>query len=101
MNLYLIIFTWFLYHFIEYSLHKIGHNSYSGYINKEKDAVDKLSKLEKINIPKDFDYTKLHSVSTEGREKLSEIKPKTIGQASRISGVSPSDINILLIYIGR
>ena len=74
---------------------------YSGYINKEKDAADKLSKLEKINIPKDFDYTKLHSVSTEGREKLSEIKPKTIGQASRISGVSPSDINILLIYIGR
>ena len=74
---------------------------YSGYINKEKDAADKLSKLEKINIPKEFDYTKLHSVSTEGREKLSEIKPKTIGQASRISGVSPSDINILLIYIGR
>ena len=74
---------------------------YSGYINKEKDAANRLSKLEKINIPKDFDYTKLHSVSTEGREKLSEIKPKTIGQASRISGVSVSDINILLIYIGR
>ena len=74
---------------------------YSGYINKEKDAADKLSKLEKINMPEGFDYTKLHSVSTEGREKLSEIKPKTIGQASRISGVSPSDINVLLIYIGR
>ena len=74
---------------------------YSGYINKEKDAANRFSKLEKINIPKDFDYTKLHSVSTEGREKLSEIKPKTIGQASRISGVSVSDINILLIYIGR
>ncbi len=74
---------------------------YSGYINKEKDNVDKLTKLEKITIPDDFDYTKLHSVSTEGREKLNEIKPKTIGQASRISGVSPSDINVLLIYIGR
>ena len=74
---------------------------YSGYINKEKDNVDKLTRLEKITIPNDFDYAKLHSVSTEGREKLNEIKPKTIGQASRISGVSPSDINILLIYIGR
>ena len=74
---------------------------YSGYINKEKDNAEKLTKLEKITIPNDFDYTKLHSVSTEGREKLNEIKPKTIGQASRISGVSPSDINVLLIYIGR
>ena len=74
---------------------------YSGYINKEKDAAEKLNKLENIIIPETFDYVKLHSVSTEGKEKLSEIKPKTIGQASRISGVSPSDINILLIYIGR
>jgi len=74
---------------------------YSGYINKEKDAAEKLDKLENIIIPETFDYVKLHSVSTEGKEKLSEIKPKTIGQASRISGVSPSDINILLIYIGR
>ena len=74
---------------------------YSGYINKEKETANKFSKLEKIIIPDGFDYKKLNSVSTEGREKLSEIKPKTIGQASRISGVSPSDINILLIYIGR
>ena len=74
---------------------------YSGYINKEKDTVLKLTKLEKIIIPDNFDYSKLNSVSTEGREKLNEIRPKTIGQASRISGVSPSDINILLIYIGR
>jgi len=74
---------------------------YSGYINREKDNAEKLIKLEKITIPDNFDYCKLHSVSTEGREKLNEIKPKTIGQASRISGVSPSDINILLIYIGR
>ena len=74
---------------------------YSGYINKEKDTAEKLNKLENIIIPETFDYVELHSVSTEGKEKLSEIKPKTIGQASRISGVSPSDINILLIYIGR
>ena len=74
---------------------------YKGYINKEKDAAEKINKLEKIKIPEDFDYGKLHSVSTEGREKLTDIKPKTIGQASRISGVSASDINILLIYIGR
>ena len=74
---------------------------YSGYINKEKDTVLKLTKLEKIIIPDNFDYSKLNSVSTEGREKLDEIRPKTIGQASRISGVSPSDINVLLIYIGR
>ena len=74
---------------------------YSGYINKEKDTVLKLTKLEKIIIPNNFDYSKLNSVSTEGREILNEIRPKTIGQASRISGVSPSDINVLLIYIGR
>ena len=74
---------------------------YSGYINKEKDTVLKLTKLERIIIPDNFDYSKLNSVSTEGREKLNKIRPKTIGQASRISGVSPSDINVLLIYIGR
>ena len=74
---------------------------YSGYINKEKDTVLKVTKLEKIIIPDKFDYSKLQSVSTEGREKLNEIRPKSIGQASRISGVSPSDINVLLIYIGR
>ena len=60
-----------------------------------------MNKLENIIIPENFDYKKLHSVSTEGKEKLIEIQPKTIGQATRISGVSPSDINILLIYIGR
>ena len=74
---------------------------YSGYINKEKDTVLKITKLEKIIIPDKFDYSKLQSVSTEGKEKLNEIRPKSIGQASRISGVSPSDINVLLIYIGR
>jgi len=74
---------------------------YGGYLSKEAESAKKLSKLEDIRIPDDFDYTKLHSISTEGKEKLNEIKPISIGQASRISGVSPSDINILLIYMGR
>ena len=74
---------------------------YGGYLNKEAESAKKLSKLEGIQIPEDFDYKKLHSISTEGKEKLNEIKPISIGQASRISGVSPSDINVLLIYMGR
>ena len=74
---------------------------YGGYLDKEAEAAKKLSKLEDIKIPEEFDYDKLHSISTEGKEKLNEIKPVSIGQASRISGVSPSDINILLIYMGR
>ena len=74
---------------------------YSGYLNKEKESAEKLSRLENIKITKDFKFDKLHSISTEGREKLTAIQPKTIGQASRISGVSPSDINVLLIYLGR
>ena len=74
---------------------------YGGYLSKEAESAKKLSKLEDMKIPDDFDYTKLHSISTEGKEKLNEIKPISIGQASRISGVSPSDINILLIYMGR
>ena len=74
---------------------------YGGYLEKEAEAAKKLNKLEDIKIPQDFNYQKLHSISTEGKEKLTEIKPRSIGQASRISGVSPSDINILLIYMGR
>lgn len=74
---------------------------YSGYLNKEKESAKKLKKLERINIPDDFEFNKLYSISTEGREKLNTIQPRTIGQASRISGVSPSDINVLLIYLGR
>jgi len=74
---------------------------YGGYLDKEAEAAKKLNKLEDIKIPEEFDYDKLHSISTEGKEKLNEIKPVSIGQASRISGVSPSDINILLIYMGR
>ena len=74
---------------------------YNGYIEREKETVLKLNKLEGIRIPKSFDYSKLNAISSESREKLNHIKPETIGQASRISGVSPSDINILLVFMGR
>ena len=74
---------------------------YSGYIQKEKNNAEKLTKLEGIKIPKSFDYSKLKSLSFEAREKLTEIQPATISQASRISGVSPNDISVLLVYMGR
>ena len=74
---------------------------YSGYIEKEKNNADKLNRLEDVKIPKDFDYSKLKSLSFEAREKMSKIKPATVSQASRISGVSPSDISVLLVYMGR
>ena len=63
--------------------------------------ADKLSRLEYINIPSSIDYNTLQSLSTEARQKLSSIRPKTIGQASRIPGVSPNDINVLLVLLGR
>lgn len=74
---------------------------YSGYIEKEKNNADKLQRLENIKIPQNFDYSKLKSLSYEAREKLKEIQPVTISQASRISGVSPSDISVLLVFLGR
>ncbi len=74
---------------------------YSGYLQREKNVADKVSRLEELKIPDDIDYSELISISTEGRQKLSRIKPETIGQASRISGVSASDISILIIYLGR
>jgi len=74
---------------------------YSGYIAKEKNNADKLLRLENISIPAKFDYTKLKSLSYEAREKLESIRPVTISQASRISGVSPADISVLLVYLGR
>ena len=74
---------------------------YKGYIEKERINADKLIRLEKIKIPQKFKYENVKSISSEGRQKLSEIRPKTIGQASRISGVSPSDISVLLIQLGR
>lgn len=74
---------------------------YSGYIEKEKNNADKLIRLEDIKIPDNFDYYKIKSMSTEAKQKLSAIRPVTISQASRISGVSPSDVSVLLIYMGR
>lgn len=74
---------------------------YEGYISKEYEMAEKLQRLEEIKLHDDFDYSRLTSLSTEAREKLSRVRPNTIGQASRISGVSPSDISILLVYLGR
>ncbi len=77
------------------------HVKYSGYIEKEKNSADKLLRLENIKIPVNFNYQKIKSISFEAREKLTKIQPTTISQASRISGVSPSDISVLLVYMGR
>ena len=74
---------------------------YSGYIEREKAIADKLQRLEEIRIPADFDFMNITSITIEARQKLSRIRPTTIGQASRIPGVSPADINVLLIYFGR
>ncbi len=74
---------------------------YAGYIKKEEEIAKKLNKFENMILRNDFNYNALSSISYEAREKLTRIKPKTIGQASRISGVSPSDINVLLVYMGR
>lgn len=74
---------------------------YDGYITKEKELADKLSKLDDVFLKSDFDYFALQSLSYEAREKLSRIKPSSLGQASRISGISPSDISVLAIYLGR
>ena len=74
---------------------------YEGYIEREKELAQKMNRLEAIKINPDFDYSILKSLSFEAREKLLKIKPNTIGQASRISGVSPSDISVLLIHMGR
>ncbi len=74
---------------------------YEGYIARERIMADKIKRLEKIRLDEKFDYDRLKSISTEARQKLGRIKPRSIGQASRISGVSPSDISVLLIYMGR
>ncbi|WP_417859737.1 tRNA uridine-5-carboxymethylaminomethyl(34) synthesis enzyme MnmG [Winogradskyella sediminis] len=74
---------------------------YAGYIEKEKSNADKLNRLENLKIPTDFDYSKLKSMSIEARQKLTKIQPVTISQASRISGVNPNDISVLLVYLGR
>lgn len=74
---------------------------YAGYIEREKLAADKLKRLEKIKIRDRFNYSEIKTISTEGRQKLEKINPETIGQASRINGVNPSDINVLLVLLGR
>ena len=72
---------------------------YEGYINKALKQAEKLLKMEDYNIPSNIDYSTIHNLALEAREKLNKIKPFTIGQASRISGVNPSDISILLVYV--
>jgi tRNA uridine 5-carboxymethylaminomethyl modification enzyme len=74
---------------------------YEGYIGKEDEMAQKLERLENISLREDFDYHRLTALSFEAREKLSRIKPRSLGQASRISGVSPADISILLVHLGR
>ncbi len=74
---------------------------YAGYIERERKLAEKIKRLEKIKIDDGIDYNSLMSISTEARQKLSRVKPRTIGQASRISGVSPSDISVLLVHMGR
>ena len=74
---------------------------YSGYIQKEKNNADKLNRLEDVKIPKNFDYSKIKSMSFEAREKLNKVQPANVSQASRISGVSPNDVSVLLVYMGR
>ncbi|MEG1665977.1 tRNA uridine-5-carboxymethylaminomethyl(34) synthesis enzyme MnmG [Chryseobacterium sp.] len=74
---------------------------YKGYIEKEKENVAKLNRLENVKIPEDFDYLKISSLSAEAKQKMNKVRPKTVAQAGRISGVSPADINVLLIYLGR
>jgi tRNA uridine 5-carboxymethylaminomethyl modification enzyme len=74
---------------------------YEGYISKEHELVDKQLRLEDLILHDDFDYARLTSLSMEAREKLTKVKPRTLGQASRISGITPSDISILMVYLGR
>lgn len=74
---------------------------YAGYIEKEKVNADKLNRLENVKIPEHFDYSTLKSMSFEAREKLTKIKPRTVSQASRVSGVNPSDVSVLLVHMGR
>jgi tRNA uridine 5-carboxymethylaminomethyl modification enzyme len=74
---------------------------YEGYIRKEEEMVQKMNRLEDVRLHENFDYRAIHALSNEARDKLSRHKPRTIGQASRISGVSPADVSVLLIHLGR
>jgi tRNA uridine 5-carboxymethylaminomethyl modification enzyme len=77
------------------------HIKYESYIDREQKLAEKIGSLEAYKIKSDFDYDRVKALSSEAREKLKRIKPETIGQASRISGVSPSDISVLTIYLGK
>ena len=74
---------------------------YDVYIEKEKELVKKMSQLEDLEIPENFDFKKIMALGNEAKEKLNRIKPRTLGQASRISGINPSDVQILMVYMGR
>ena len=74
---------------------------YEGYLEKERQMVDKMNKLDEVKLTHKLDYEKITSLSIEARQKLAKVKPDTLGQASRISGVSPADIAILMVHIGR
>ncbi len=74
---------------------------YAGYIKKEREMAEKMIRLDDIRLPEKFDYSKVKALSFEGKEKLSRSKPQSLGQASRISGVTPADISVLMIYMGR
>jgi tRNA uridine 5-carboxymethylaminomethyl modification enzyme len=74
---------------------------YQVYIDKEKELVDRMRQLEDLEIPEKFDYQRIIALGSEAREKLIRVKPKTLGQASRISGINPADVQILMVYMGR
>ena len=74
---------------------------YAGYIEKEQEMVDKMNRLESLKLPSGIKYDAINALSAEAREKLADLQPLTIGQASRISGVSPADISVLLVHLGR
>mgnify|MGYP006205572443 CR=1 FL=1 len=74
---------------------------YSGYLEKEQEQVDKLKRLDLLRIPKDYNYARIVALSIEARQKMELLQPETLGQASRISGVSPADIQVLMVHLGR
>ena len=74
---------------------------YEVYIEKEKELVERMGQLEQLEIPETFDYKRITALGNEAREKLSRVRPRTLGQASRISGINPSDVQILMVYMGR
>ena len=74
---------------------------YEGYIDREKDNADKVKRLEDLKLNPDFNYDSINSLGTEAKEKLKKFKPVSLGQASRISGINPADISVLLVHLGR